>query len=109
MAQQKISDKFAILVEHLRNKNSDEAIRLVTAEPQLLQFIDESGRLALHWAASYGCLSFVEYAVRSDENLITKVDDSSWTSLMIASSAGHFEIVKYLLSFSLTDVNHRYF
>lgn len=109
MSEEKISEKFRKLVDFLYKKNFDEAKRLVTNDPSLIEYIEDSGRLAIHWAASFGCLSFIQYIVDINKNLILKLDESGWTLLMIASSSGHFDIVKYLLAFPLTDVNHRYF
>lgn len=107
MTEEKLLENFNSLVEHLHNKNSDKAKSLAVENPRIIEYVDESGRLAIHWAASYGCLSFVQYVVDINENLVLREDASSWTPLMIASSAGYFDIVKYLLSFPLTNVNHR--
>jgi ankyrin repeat protein len=43
----------------------------------------------------------------NNEELFTKTDDSGFTPLMIAVSAGRFEVAKFLLSFTQTDVNHQ--
>jgi ankyrin repeat protein len=61
----------------------------------------------LHWACSGGCLAFVQLAISEDQDLLKKADDSGFTPLMIAVSAGRIEVAKYLLSFTQCDVNHK--
>eukprot|EP00096_Caligus_rogercresseyi_P007639 TRINITY_DN2559_c0_g1_i1.p1 TRINITY_DN2559_c0_g1~~TRINITY_DN2559_c0_g1_i1.p1 ORF type:complete len:238 (-),score=34.40 TRINITY_DN2559_c0_g1_i1:36-749(-) len=65
--------------------------------------IDEAGRNILHWAASLGSYESVEWLLQNDLN-VNAQDDSLWTPLIIASSAGHEKILRLLLSFG-AEVN----
>lgn len=98
---------FDQLVLHIQNKNGDEAKKIIEADIKLLDYVDLSGRMAIHWAASSGCLSFIEFVLQTNEALVSKTDASEWTPLMIAASAGHLDVVKCLLSSHYTNVNHR--
>ncbi|KAI1724510.1 ankyrin repeats (many copies) domain-containing protein [Ditylenchus destructor] len=107
MAVQDTKAKFGELVERLRTNNADEAKRLISGEAALKNYEDDSGRLAIHWAASGGCLPIVELFLGADASLVKKIDDSGWTPLMISASAGRFDVVRYLFTFAETNVNHR--
>ena len=58
---------------------------------------DENGRSVLHWAASSGQKQLVQWLIEHNVE-IDALDDSRWTPLIIASSAGHEAVVKLLLS-----------
>jgi len=104
---QSLRAKHAELVEFLRNNLPDGAKKLVVENEQLLEFTDESGRLPVHWAAVGGCLPFIMLALEKDPQLPTRIDDSGWTTLMIAVSAGRLEVVRFLLGCTNCEVNHR--
>uniref|UniRef100_A0A1I7SMG0 ANK_REP_REGION domain-containing protein n=1 Tax=Bursaphelenchus xylophilus TaxID=6326 RepID=A0A1I7SMG0_BURXY len=101
------SNKYSELVEFLRSNLPEGAKKIVQEDKSLLNFKDDSGRIAIHWAASGGCLPFIELVLRDNPEMALATDDSGWSVLMIASSAGHFDVVKYLLSSCDCDVNHR--
>lgn len=103
--KEELRKKHAELVEFLRQNLPEGAKRLVVDSPALVTFKDESGRLPVHWAASGGCLAFIELILRDHPEFVQAVDDSGWSLLMIAVSAGHTEVVKFLLSSCDVDVN----
>ncbi|KAI6232066.1 hypothetical protein M3Y95_00447700 [Aphelenchoides besseyi] len=105
--KKELREKHAQLVEFLRNNLPDGAKKLIVENKELMTFQDESGRLPIHWAASGGCLPFVELCVSTDPALVTKSDDAGWTPLMIAVSAGRYDVVRFLLSQTQCDVNHQ--
>lgn len=93
-----IKEAYSELVEVLRQNNHERAKRLITETPALLTYRDDSGRLPVHWAATGGCLPFVELVRSTNPEMMSATDDSGWTPLMIASSAGRFDVCRYLLS-----------
>lgn len=102
-----LSKEFADVLELLRSKDVDEVKRRITTDNRLLEFMDSSGRLLIHWAASSGCLSIIEYIITTNEELVAKLDESQWDAFMIAVSAGHLDVVKCLFSSHHIDVNHK--
>ncbi|KAI6175171.1 26S proteasome non-ATPase regulatory subunit 10 [Aphelenchoides fujianensis] len=105
--KKELREKHADLVEFLRNNLPDGAKKLVVETPALMHFQDESGRLPIHWAATGGCLPFVELAISQEPELAAKSDDAGWTPLMIAVSAGRFDVARFLLTRTECDVNHQ--
>ncbi|KAI7890678.1 prosome, macropain 26S subunit, non-ATPase, 10, isoform CRA_c [Mucor mucedo] len=79
--------------------------QMVEKDPSLVQSVDEDGRTALHWAASGGHASIVEYLMNKGAIVNNPDKDAGWTPLMIAVAAGHEDVVKLLLPQS--DVNHQ--
>ncbi|CAD5229383.1 unnamed protein product [Bursaphelenchus okinawaensis] len=100
-------NKYSELIEFLRSNLPEGAKKIVQEDQSLLNFKDDSGRLAVHWAASGGCVAFLELVLPGHPEMADAVDDSKWNLLMIATSAGHFDVIKYLLSRCDCDVNHR--
>ncbi|KHN88329.1 26S proteasome non-ATPase regulatory subunit 10 [Toxocara canis] len=95
----------AELVQLLRENKAEEAKRLLQKYANLAFAKDDSGRTAIHWAASGGCLEIVQFCVcLRDEDAIS-VDDMGWSPLMIASSAGRLDVVRYLATLPHVDVN----
>jgi hypothetical protein len=52
-------------------------------------------------------LEFIQNALSTRPELVLAEDDSGWTLLLIAASAGHPEVVRFLLTFPQTNVDHR--
>uniref|UniRef100_A0A5K3FD40 ANK_REP_REGION domain-containing protein n=2 Tax=Mesocestoides corti TaxID=53468 RepID=A0A5K3FD40_MESCO len=77
-----------------------EVVNNVTADPSLISLKDSSGRTILHWSACGGHLELVKILIQKgcqpDEP-----DESGWTPLMIAVSAGREDVVAYLLDAGL--------
>ncbi|VBB30660.1 unnamed protein product [Acanthocheilonema viteae] len=95
----------AELIESLRKNKAEDAKRLLQKYDTLRSGKDDSGRIAIHWAASGGCLEIVQFCVSQHEDDAIASDDMGWTPLMIACSAGRLEVVRYLISLPLVDVN----
>ncbi|VDK85197.1 unnamed protein product [Litomosoides sigmodontis] len=93
------------LIETLRKNRAEDAKRLLQKYDALRSRKDDSGRTAIHWAASGGCLEIVQFCVSQHEDDAVASDDMGWTPLMIACSAGRLEVVRYLISLPLVDVN----
>ncbi|VDN59357.1 unnamed protein product [Dracunculus medinensis] len=94
------------LCNFLLENKAEEAKRILLQHNDLIFSKDDSGRAAIHWAATGGCLEIVQFCVSLDENAAADPDDSGWTPLMIACSAGRINVVKYLLNITV-DVNVR--
>uniref|UniRef100_A0A914W5J5 26S proteasome non-ATPase regulatory subunit 10 n=1 Tax=Plectus sambesii TaxID=2011161 RepID=A0A914W5J5_9BILA len=84
--------------EFLRTNDAQAAKKQIVEHPELVTFKDDSGRVAVHWAASGGCLEMLEYCIGQNDAMVDITDEVGWTPLMIAASAGRAEAVKYLLS-----------
>lgn len=93
------------LTDLLRENKAEEAKRLLQQDSNLTFSKDESGRTAIHWAASGGCLELVQYCVALCEEAAASGDDMGWTPLMISCSAGRLEVVRYLITLPQVDVN----
>ncbi|KAI6198254.1 Ankyrin repeat protein [Aphelenchoides fujianensis] len=104
--KKELREKHADLVEFLRNNLPDGAKKLVVETPALMRFQDESGRLPIHWAATGGCLPFVELAISQEPELAAKGDDAGWTPLMIAASAGRFDVARFPCSLKRSATNN---
>eukprot|EP00795_Rhopilema_esculentum_P009500 gene9500-17237_t len=66
-------------------------------EPKLATTKDTNERMPLHWACSGGRKEVVSYLLDQLNVPVNEQDDAGWTPLMIASSAGHDDIVISLL------------
>ncbi|VDN93869.1 unnamed protein product [Brugia pahangi] len=93
------------LVESLRKNKAEDAKRLLQKYDTLRSGKDDSGRVAIHWAASGGCLEIVQFCISQQKDDAIALDDMGWTPLMIACSAGRLEVVQYLVTLPLVDVN----
>ena len=98
---------FNELVESLRQNLPEQAKKFLIEHGWLLTHSDDSGRHAVHWAAIGGCLSIIELIASRDPKILTVSDDAGWNLLMLASSSGRTEVVRYLLSSIDSDVNHK--
>lgn len=98
---------FNNLADVLRQNQADSAKKLLMEYDWLLKFEDDTGRRAVHWAAVGGCLPFIELINSLDPEALGKADDSGWTLLLIAASAGRLNVIQYLLGSVHVDVNHR--
>ncbi|CAD5115172.1 DgyrCDS4169 [Dimorphilus gyrociliatus] len=78
--------------------------QILNENPQLAVKKDQSGRTALHWACSGGHHRIAEILINNYHVNIEEGDDSGWTPLIIAVSAGREEIVDLLLQCG-ADVN----
>jgi ankyrin repeat protein len=74
----------------------------------LLEHADATGRRAVHYATASGHLEFVQKSLEKKPELAQMADDTGWTLLLIAASAGHTEVVRHLLANPLTNVNQRF-
>ncbi|KAF4322960.1 hypothetical protein BBO99_00001069 [Phytophthora kernoviae] len=63
-----------------------------------LDLKDEDERTPLHWACAIGRLEVAEFLLEHAKSSVNVQDDSGWTPLMSAASAGHGDIVGLLLS-----------
>ena len=70
----------------------DAVVALVSRQPSAVSEKDSSGRLAIHWSASGGHWNICDFLV-SKGSPYDAADDSGWTPLMIAVSAGREDIV----------------
>ncbi|OZC06069.1 ankyrin repeat protein, partial [Onchocerca flexuosa] len=95
----------AELIDSLRENKAENAKRLLQKYDILRSGKDDSGRTAIHWAASGGCLEIVQFCVSQQEDDAVASDDMGWTPLMIACSAGRLEVVRYLISLPVVNVN----
>lgn len=102
-----IKEKFNELVDCLRQNSAEKAKRIVTETPELLSYKDDSERLPIHWACVGGCLPFVEYSISDNLGNINATDETGWTPLMIAASAGRFDVCRFLVGSPHCEVNHR--
>ncbi|WKY01757.1 hypothetical protein Q1695_015620 [Nippostrongylus brasiliensis] len=93
--------------EFLRLSDDEAAKRMITRCEAILNATDDSGRSTPHFAAVGGCLPILQLSISQDKEAANRTDDLGWTPLMIASSAGRVEIVRYLLSLPHVDVSHR--
>ncbi|GMT18884.1 hypothetical protein PFISCL1PPCAC_10181 [Pristionchus fissidentatus] len=90
----------------IREKRIEEAKRIIDKDHSLMVKTDESGRTVMHHAAVSGLLPLVELAITGAKLDIDLEDDLGWTALMIASSSGKEDIVRYLLSHPTCNVSH---
>ncbi|KAF8569113.1 hypothetical protein P879_00923 [Paragonimus westermani] len=81
-----------------------EFFQMLQSDPQNLNFVDKTGRSLLHWAACGGHLEFVKTLVSRGLDKDAK-DNSCWTPLMIAVSAGRVDVVDFLIDEAKADVN----
>ncbi|VDO62641.1 unnamed protein product [Schistosoma margrebowiei] len=83
---------------------------VVTAVLKILEsdgeksFVDQAGRNPLHWAACGGHLELVKILLTRGYDKDCK-DQSNWTPLMIAISAGRGNVASYLIEQEHADVN----
>ncbi|KAJ2934702.1 hypothetical protein H1R20_g2410, partial [Candolleomyces eurysporus] len=69
---------------------------LLADDPNLINSLDVDDRTPLHWAASSGALDIVRFLLDQKAE-VDRPDNSGWTPLLIAVSAGHTEIVQELI------------
>uniref|UniRef100_A0A8R1ESR6 ANK_REP_REGION domain-containing protein n=2 Tax=Caenorhabditis japonica TaxID=281687 RepID=A0A8R1ESR6_CAEJA len=93
------------LAELLRERKEDEAKRLLTRVPALTHFKDDSGRSTVHFAAVGGSLPLLQFSIIDNPELANEEDELGWTPLIIASSAGRVEVVRFLLTLPHVNVN----
>lgn len=84
----------------------DELQRKLNTDLQLASKKYQDERQPLHWACSGGHDIIVEYLLNVCNAPVDEADDSGWTPLIIASSAGRENIVCLLLSKN-ADPNNR--
>ncbi|KAJ2918465.1 hypothetical protein MD484_g1940, partial [Candolleomyces efflorescens] len=78
---------------------------LVADDPNLINSLDVDERTPLHWAASSGALDIVRLLVDQKAE-VDLPDNSGWTPLLIAVSAGYTEVVQELIGAG-ADVNRQ--
>uniref|UniRef100_A0A0M3K386 26S proteasome non-ATPase regulatory subunit 10 (inferred by orthology to a human protein) n=1 Tax=Anisakis simplex TaxID=6269 RepID=A0A0M3K386_ANISI len=93
------------LTQLLRENKAESAKRLLQKHANLVSYKDDSGRTAVHWACSGGCLEIVQFCVSVRDEDAVSTDDMGWTPLMIASSAGRLEVVRYLVTLPNIDID----
>ncbi|KAG5455269.1 Protein phosphatase 1 regulatory subunit 27 [Clonorchis sinensis] len=81
-----------------------ELYAFIQADSQNIHITDQTGRNALHWAACGGHLDLVEKLIASGVDKDCK-DQSNWTPLMIAVSAGRDQVAQFLIEEAKADVN----
>eukprot|EP00002_Diphylleia_rotans_P020858 TRINITY_DN4054_c0_g1_i5.p1 TRINITY_DN4054_c0_g1~~TRINITY_DN4054_c0_g1_i5.p1 ORF type:complete len:139 (+),score=31.53 TRINITY_DN4054_c0_g1_i5:61-477(+) len=62
--------------------------------------VDDDGRTAFHWACAQRMMVAAQYLASHAHNIATLVnqkDGDSWTPLHSAASAGHVDVVEFLL------------
>jgi len=91
-----ISDKPKTVHEMALDGEMQAVVGEIRQKPELVNKVDDSGRLPLHWACSKGHLELVKWLLDQSKTPNAK-DDSDWTPLIISASAGHTDIVKVLL------------
>ncbi|VDO05055.1 unnamed protein product [Rodentolepis nana] len=78
-----------------------ELFERIYSNPKLTTLKDSSGRTILHWAVCGGHVDLVKRLIQGGCSP-DEPDSSEWTPLMIAASAGHENIVTYLLDSGLS-------
>lgn len=68
-------------------------------------FTLQNNRLLIHWAALSGNENLVDFLIRLGSP-VDPVDDTNCTPLILASSAGRFEVVRLLIGKG-ANVNHK--
>ena len=105
-------DVVKILVENGANVGIEAAI-LMAKTPEIKNYLLNKGRVASVKSEDFlnaiagGKLELVSLFIRSGANVNMKDSESGFTALMLASSAGHADIVKLLLE-NRADVDARY-
>ncbi|XP_038211865.1 26S proteasome non-ATPase regulatory subunit 10-like [Zerene cesonia] len=74
-------------------------------DASLIKTPDSNNRLLIHWAALGGNENLVDYLLRCDSPLEPQ-DDTCTTPLILAASAGRFEVVRLLVGKG-ANVNHK--
>ncbi|KAF5359148.1 hypothetical protein D9756_002984 [Leucocoprinus leucothites] len=69
---------------------------LITESPGLVNSVDVDERTPLHWAASTGSTDIVRYLIDQKAE-VDRPDNSGWTALHIAASAGHETVAQELI------------
>ncbi|XP_065659311.1 26S proteasome non-ATPase regulatory subunit 10 isoform X3 [Hydra vulgaris] len=86
-----------MLCQYAYDGNLEGLKDIICAKKEVAGVKDQDERQPLHWACSAGHLSIVQYLLNDCNVPIDQPDDSGWTPLIIASSAGRDLIVKELL------------
>ncbi|VDP87969.1 unnamed protein product [Echinostoma caproni] len=81
-----------------------ELCQLIEADVKILHKTDKTGRNLLHWAACGGHLELCKLLLSKGLDKDSR-DESQWTPLMIAVSAGRNSVVEYLIDEVQADVN----
>ena len=69
----------------------------ISQDERRLTSTDDSGRTVMHWACSGGHANILSWLLEQPGSNPDVRDDSRWTPLIIASSAGHEDCVHLLL------------
>ncbi|KAM7515730.1 hypothetical protein LguiA_005313 [Lonicera macranthoides] len=72
----------------------------------LYPWFDIDRRTALHEAAEFGDLEFVQYLVRRRPRWVTTADSKGVTPLHLAAANGHLEVVRHLILDQNQNQNH---
>lgn len=72
---------------------------------ELVLFVFQNSRLLVHWAALGGNENLVDFLLDAGSP-VDSVDDTNCTPLVLASSAGRYEVVK-LLTGKGANINHK--
>jgi hypothetical protein len=81
-----------------------EICRLLVANGINIEFRDNFGRTALHWACHFGAISIVKLII--GKSIINVADHDGNTPLYLAANAGHERIVKLLMRNGASLKNH---
>jgi ankyrin repeat protein len=85
------------IVRAVQEGNEEELIRLLDADPALLERSTNMGKTPLSVAAEHGQLGVMRLLVRGGANINAPVQDLGRTALHYAAEEGHGEMVAFLL------------
>nr|VZI50428.1 unnamed protein product [Spirometra erinaceieuropaei] len=92
------------ICNNARDGKFNEVVDAFRKDPSVIASKDSCGRNVLHWSASGGHLELVKYLIEAGTKG-DEADESGWTPLMIAVSAGRDDVAEYLLKFCSADPN----
>ncbi|CAG9772144.1 unnamed protein product [Ceutorhynchus assimilis] len=84
------------IYESAHKGDYDFIVRKLEEDPSLLTAKDSNQRILLHWASIGGNLKLVTYLIELGSP-IDPLDDTETTPLILASSAGHEQVVSLLI------------
>jgi len=95
--EEAMQDSDKTLFDWIKDSDLSNVVKLLKANPELVNLSDENGMQPMHWAADRGFTSAIESLVEHGADVNAK-DADGQTALHYATSCGHLEAIKYLLS-----------